>query len=134
MAGFAVMAIAFITFTMSCSKSSNNNNTNVFPGTYYGTITVGSYTEGDTIVIPASTTSSVVLNSKTAMGSSYAINGTANGSALTIPSQSVYIASLNGTYTVVGTGNLSNSTLTLSWTFTSAANVTTNSSFTGTKK
>ena len=105
-----LITIGLITLT-SCGKSSSNNVN--FNGTYYGTLIVsGVITEADTIVITSgSTSSSVVMNSKTSRGSSYTVNGTVSGNTLNVPSQQVYVASLSTTYTVTGSGSLVGSTL-----------------------
>ena len=126
-----LIAIALVTMTSSCSKSTTNAN---FAGRYSGTLAYGSFTEGDTVTIVNGSGLNVTLTSKTNRGSTYDINGTVNGSVLNIPTQSVYISSLSENVTVVGSGGLNGSALTLNYTFTSPSSLVTHWSFTGTKE
>ncbi len=128
-----IIGVVLIAFTTSCSKSKSDNNAN-FSGTYYGALATGLYSEADTIAIPGTTSSSIVMNTRTGRGSIYSIHGTINGNALTIASQSVTIPSQETTYTVSGTGTLTNSTLVIHYAFVSSSNATTNLTFTGDKK
>jgi hypothetical protein len=139
----AIAAIALTTLAGACSKSSNNNNTTTtttnanaaYLGTFIGTHTDGTGTYADTMVITAgSSSSAIVMSSRTSTGSDYVINGAVSGNAMTIASQQVYISVYSTTYTVTGTGALSGSTLTTSTTYVSPANVTTHWAFTGTKQ
>jgi len=124
-----IATIALVTCGSSCKKSTETNSAN-FTGTYVGTLVASFVTEGDTVVITqGSTSGSVIMNSKTARGSTYTINGTVNGNSLNIPSQQVYVASLGSTYTTIGSGSLSGNTLTISYSF-SGNGLT----FTGTKQ
>jgi hypothetical protein len=123
-----IIAVALVIYGSSCNKSSSNNNAD-FTGTYIGTLVTPLLTEGDTVIITAgSTSSAVVMYSKTARGSTYTINGTVSGTTLNIPSQLVYVASLNATYTTTGGGSLNGSTITINYSF-SGNSLT----FTGTK-
>ncbi|MFI5185279.1 MAG: hypothetical protein ACHQF0_00985 [Chitinophagales bacterium] len=126
-----ITAIVLILFA-SCSKSKSTDVT--FMGTYYGTMGSGLYNESDTIAITAGISSAVTMISRTGIGSSYSINGAVSGASLNIPSQSVYVASLDGTYTVSGSGNLAGSALVINYVFISPTNSTTNWTFTGTRK
>lgn len=129
---FIIVTVAIIVSAMSCSKSSTGNNTNVFSGTYYGSLVIGSYSEDDTVTIPSTTSVNIVINSKTEQGSTYSINGTVSGTTVNIPSQQVYVTGLNSTYTVSGSGSLNNnSALVLNYTFVGSS--TTHLTFTGTK-
>lgn len=138
----AAIAIALMALISSCKKSPNddddNNNPtpsqNIFSGIYYGTFSKGSFSEADTIVIPATTSSDIVMNSRTERGSVYSIKATTDGSNFTIPSQSVTVATLGGTYTVTGTGTLSNSNLVIKYIFVTSAGSSSNWTFTGTKQ
>ncbi len=126
-----IITVSLITFGMSCKKSSDNAN---FTGTYTGTLVTGLFSEGDTVIISAgSTSSSVVMQSKTARGSTYTIEGTVTGSSLNIPSQQVYVSSLAATYTTTGSGSINNSALVINYTFTSTGGTSTNFVFNGTK-
>ena len=131
MAGLSlVIAVALMGLASGCSKSGNPD----FTGTYIGTLSLGSYTEADTIIVAqGSSSSAIVMTSKTGAGSTYIINGTTSGSAVNIPSQSVYVNTLSTTYTTTGSGTLSGSTLTLNYLFVSPANTNYNWSFKGTK-
>ena len=129
-----IIGVVLIAFTTSCSKSKGDNNNANFSGTYYGALATGLYSEADTIAIPATTSSSIVMNTRTGRGSIYSIHGTINGNALTIASQSVTIPTQEATYTVSGTGILTNSTLVIHYAFVSSSNATTNLIFTGDKK
>jgi|GEM_PF-1261644 len=133
-----MIALALTTFAFACKKSNNdtksNPSTSPVIGTYYGNLSVGSYVEPDTIVIQAGSGSSVVMSSKTGTGSAYSINGTASGNTISITSQSVYVPSLNATYTVTGSGTLANSTMVINYVFVSSSHVSTNSTFTGQKQ
>ena len=131
--GLITIFMSVLSLATSCKKSDNNNSPSI-PGTYYGSLTSGAYTEADTIVIPSSGSSSIVMTSRTGTGSVYSINGTTSGASITIASQSVYIPSLSANYTVTGSGALASSTLTLNYAFKSAAGTTTNFVFTGTKQ
>jgi hypothetical protein len=124
---FFVILIAFT----SCKKSNDNGSS--FAGSYYGTLISGMYSEADTISIPSGSSSSITMNSKTGIGSTYSIHGTVSGNNLTIASQSVTVSGLGNTYTVSGTGTLSNSTLVIHYNFVSASNVSTSWTFTGSK-
>ena len=129
-----IIGVVLIAFTTSCSKSKSDNNAN-FSGTFYGALASGLYSEADTIVITNSSSSAIVMKTRTGRGSTYTINGTVNGSALNIASQSVYIPSSEATYTVSGSGNLTdNSNLVIHYAFVSTANATTNLTFTGIRK
>ncbi len=97
-----------VTFAVSCKKSDTEKIT--FTGTYYGTLTMGFYSEADTISIVAGSSTSVEMTSQTEAGSTFTLNGTVDGTDLTIPEQSVYDSHLNETYTVSGTGTLDNQT------------------------
>lgn len=134
MLSLIITGIALIIFVISCSKSDNKNNNANFTGTYYGALVTGLYSEADTIVITASSSSAVVMKTRTGRGSAYTINGTVNGSALNIASQSVVIPSSEATYTVSGTGSLTNSSLVIHYAFVSAANATTNLTFSSIRK
>ena len=128
-----IIAVTLIAFAPSCKKSSTNTNT-IFTGNYYGTLVTGFYSEADTIVITAGSTSSdVVLNTRTGRGSTYTIYGTVSGSTLNIASQQVTVASLGTTYTVHGSGGLKNTTLSISYVFVSPSLATTNLTFNGTR-
>lgn len=133
-----IVALALITFAISCKKSSKNDtstpSTPSVVGTYYGTLSIGAYTEADTIVIQSGSGSEIVMVSKTESGSGYTINGTADGNNISIPSQSVYVPALNATYTVTGSGALTNSTLVINYVFVSSTHVSTNTTFTGKKQ
>ena len=129
-----IIGVVLIAFTTSCSKSKSDNNNANFSGTYYGALASGLYSEADTIVITASSSSAITMKTRTGQGSAYIINGTVNGSALNIASQSVVIPSLEATYTVSGTGNLTNSNLVIHYAFVSTSNATTNFTFTGIRK
>ena len=124
-----IVAITLIIFASSCSKSSTSNAD--FTGTYYGTLIVsGVITESDTIVITnGSTSSSIVMFSKTSRGSTYTVNGTVSGNLLNVPSQSVYVAALTTTYAVNGTGSLNGTSLSINETWSGNA-----LSFNGTKQ
>ena len=128
-----IMASALVIFTGSCKKT-NSDVTNI-TGTYAGTLSESFYSEADTIVVTSgSTASTVVLVSHTGVGSTYSMNATVSGNSLTIPSQSVYVNSLNTTYTVTGGGSLTNTNhLALTYLFVSPSNVNYNWSFTGNK-
>lgn len=135
-----VMAIALMAVIPSCKKSSNDDDNNIppsqniFSGIYYGTFSKGTFSEADTIVIPATTSSDIVMNSRTERGSVYSIKATTDASNFTIPSQSVTVATLGGTYTVTGTGTLSNSNLVIKYTFVTSAGSSSNWTFNGTKQ
>ena len=126
-----VIAIGLIALATGCSKTGNNTS---FTGTYIGTLGMNLYTEPDTIAITAgSTSTAIVMASKTGTGSNYTINATTSGSTLNIPSQSVFVPSLNTTYTVTGSGTLNGSTIKITYVFVSSSNTTYNWSFSGTK-
>lgn len=129
-----IIGVVLIAFTTSCSKSKSDINNANFSGTYYGGLASGLYSEADTIVITASSFSAIVMKTRTGLGSAYTINGTVNGSTLTIASQSVAIPSSEATYTVSGTGSLTNANLVIHYAFVSATNATTNLTFTGIRK
>lgn len=100
-----IVATACILLATSCKKSGSTD----FAGTYYGTLTMGFYSEADTVIVTnAGSTSNVSMVSHTQTGSSYTITGTTSGAKLNIPSQQVYDAALNTTYTVSGSGTLAN--------------------------
>lgn len=104
-----IVTSLLVTFAVSCKKSDSEKIT--FTGTYFGTLTMGFYSEADTIAISAgSTSTAVVMTSQTEAGSTFTLNGTVDGTNLTIPEQSVYDSHLNETYTVSGTGTLDNQT------------------------
>jgi hypothetical protein len=126
-----IIAIALISFATSCKKADSSVN---FTGTYYGTFSSWFYSESDTITIPASSSSAVVINSMTGSGSLYSINATVSGSSLSIASQSVFVPSLNATYQVTGSGTLNNSTLVIDYVFVNSGNTTSDWTFTGTKR
>lgn len=135
--GLIIIAIVFICFANSCSKSGNNNATDAnaaFIGTYYGTLVIGSYSNVDTMaIVGGSNGSSIIMNSRTGAGSHYSINGTVSGNAVTIASQSVYVDSYDETFTVSGSGTLSSPGLQVSMKFISPGSLTTYPTFTGTK-
>ena len=127
-----IIAVMLVAFGSSCKKTSDNAS---FTGTYYGTLGTGLYSEADTVIITTGTTStSVVMVSKTSRGSIYTINGTVSGSQLNIPSQQVYIASSAATYTTSGSGTLTNSKLVINYVFTSTSGTSNSLTFTGAKK
>jgi hypothetical protein len=127
-----IILLGLITAINACKKSSDDNGNN-FAGTYPGTISSGIYSEADTITIPSGSSSTITMNTRTGIGSTYSISGTTSGNTVTIPSQSVTISNLGATYTVTGTGTLSNSTLVIHYSFVSASSVTTNWTFNGSK-
>ena len=132
----AIIAIAFAStmFASSCKKSSSSNDADALVGTYYGTlVTQGVYTSDDTITITKSSSSSIVMNSRTGAGSVYNVTGSVSGKNITIASQQVTVPSLSETFTVTGTGNLSGSTLALSMTFVTGGS-TYDLSYSGTKQ
>ncbi len=133
-----VLAFALIAFAISCKKSSDNSGTDankVFVGNYYGTlVTGGTYTDADTMVITASGSSGIVMNSKTGRGSTYSITGNVSGNSITISSQSVYVASYGYSFTVSGSGTLSGTNLQVNMTFVSPTSVSTGLVFSGTKQ
>jgi len=137
-----VAAIALTTLACACSKSSNNNNNNnntnpnaAYLGTFIGSHTDGVGTYADTMVITAgSSSSAIIMSSRTSTGSDYVITGTVSGTSMAIASQPVYISVYATTYTVTGSGALSGSTLTTNTTYVSPTNVSTHWSFTGTKQ
>jgi hypothetical protein len=133
----AIIAIAF-TFTMlasSCKKSSSSDDADALVGTYYGTLITSSvYSSPDTITITKSSSSSIVMNSRTGAGSVYTVNGSVSGKNITIASQQVTVPSLSETFTVTGSGNLSGSTLALNMVFVTSGSSTYNLSFSGTKQ
>lgn len=134
-AAIIVIALAFIMLANSCKKSSNSNDADAFVGTYYGTlVTSGIHSSTDTIVITKSSSSSIVMNSRTGAGSVYSVTGSVSGKNITIASQQVAVPSLNETFTVTGSGNLSGATLGLSMLFVSSGSSSYNLSFTGTKQ
>jgi len=121
-------------FASSCKKSSSSNDADALVGTYYGTlVTQGVYTSDDTITITKSSSSSIVMNSRTGAGSVYNVTGSVSGKNITIASQQVTVPSLSETFTVTGTGNLSGSTLALSMTFVTGGS-TYDLSYSGTKQ
>jgi len=131
-----VVAFAFIMLISSCKKSSSNDSNKAFIGTYYGTLTTsGIYTSADTIVITAgSSSSSIVMNSRTGAGSVYTIDGSVNDKNITISSQQVKVPSLSETFTVTGSGNLNGSALQLNMVFVNSSSTSYNLNFTGTKQ
>ena len=124
-----VVGIILVVFATSCSKSSTT--TPSFIGTYYGKIG-GSLGNGDTIIITAGgSSSSVVMVSRTSIGSVYTIDGTVSGTALTIPLQAYTY--YTATDTVQGSGTLSGSTLSINFIFSNASGVN-NLNFLGTRQ
>lgn len=134
MAALIIIATTLIVFGTTCSKSSNDVANADFTGTFCGALVSGSYNEADTIIIPASSTSAIVMNTRTGIGSTYTIYGTISGSTVNITSQPVFISSLNATYQVSGSGALSNANLVINYAFVNASNVTSHWTFTGTRK
>jgi hypothetical protein len=122
------IAIVLAVFATSCSKSTSSPD---FIGTYYGVIG-GTGGNNDTIVITqGSSSSAILMASKTSIGSVYNINGTVSGSSLSIPLETF---TLNATMdTVIGSGGLSGSTLTINYRFSNTSGVN-NYTFTGTKQ
>jgi hypothetical protein len=118
---------AFIITVASCSKSSSPT----FPGVYYGTIGTGAGGNADTITITGGSSSSVIMLSKTSIGSVYTINGIVSGTSLNIPTATFLY---NGaTDTVSGSGSLNGSTLNISYRFAATGGVN-NYTFTGYKQ
>ena len=107
---FFLMLPALILFIASCSKSSTSPGNANFAGTYNGNILISGISTADTITIPASSTSTIVMNSRTATGSNYSISATVSGTTLTIltsPPQTITTGL--GSYTATGNGTLINS-------------------------
>jgi len=125
-----LFAIAIMAFS-ACSKSGSGSSVS-FTGTYAGSLKYLAYSETDTISIPASNSSAIVMNTKTGLGSSYSINGTVSGSNVTITSQTISV--LGTTYTVTGNGTLTGSTLVINYVYVNSAKVSYDWQFTGTKQ
>jgi len=133
-ASMITLAMILAMFGVSCKKNSDDNI--IFQGTYVGTLSMGFYSEPDTISITSgSSSSSVVMNSRTGAGSTFSLNGTVSGAKLSIPEQSVYDSNLNTTYTVSGSGTLSNNnnSLLINYIYVTSSSTTYYWDFSGTK-
>lgn len=131
---FSALAVAILMalFAASCSSSTTNANA-AFLGTYYGNNVAGVTNIADTIVITSGlTSSSVILLSRTSLGASFTINGTVNGSTMTIPTQAITLYS--AVDTVSGTGSLNSNVLTINYTQKAPAGGSVNWAYTGTKQ